>query len=164
MHFPSDALDGGRGREKGQVKYFPLWERKRGEVERAGSELRNGLNHPWGVAETPSPTGWQLFLHLSTELRASSLLCVWGCTCVRQAWFHTPDTLKFILCNNQYHPPSPPSSHSSTDPFSTAAITNNSCPPIQFPTLNPVQQVTEQHSASEWRGGDTVSGRGVGKN
>lgn len=32
-------------REKGQVKYFPLWQRKWGKVERASSVLRNGLNH-----------------------------------------------------------------------------------------------------------------------
>lgn len=35
-----------RKREKGQVKYFPLWQRKWGKVERASSILRNGLNHP----------------------------------------------------------------------------------------------------------------------
>lgn len=32
-------------REKGQMKYFPLWQRKWGKVERADSVLRNGLNH-----------------------------------------------------------------------------------------------------------------------
>lgn len=34
-----------RKREEGQVKYFPLWQRKWGKVERASSVLRNGLNH-----------------------------------------------------------------------------------------------------------------------
>lgn len=32
--------------KKGQVKYFPLWQRKWGKVERASSVLRNGLSHP----------------------------------------------------------------------------------------------------------------------
>lgn len=39
------AGEGGGMGEKGQVKYFPLWQRKWGKVEWVSSVLRNGLNH-----------------------------------------------------------------------------------------------------------------------
>lgn len=93
--------------EKGQVKYFPLWQRKWGKVERASSVLRNGLNHSrrgcwnsqphrplskctyqWWMILTFTPSAFSSLLSTAQ----GGLLCVfvWVCTTntphARQSW------------------------------------------------------------------------------